>query len=73
MRHIIIQMCLALNTAEVILRTLKALSSEGLSAIESCTPSAYQVLAKLASKGILLIKLVILSKKRCNIWQYLLS
>lgn len=49
-RHIIIQVCLGLNTAEVILRTLKTLSSDGLSAIESCTHAAYQVLAKLASK-----------------------
>ncbi|XP_042212175.1 uncharacterized protein LOC121859437 isoform X2 [Homarus americanus] len=51
-RHIIIQTCLSLNTAEVILRTLKALSADGLSAIESCTHSAYQVLAKLASKDL---------------------
>nr|XP_045581248.1 cytosolic carboxypeptidase 1-like [Procambarus clarkii]XP_045581249.1 cytosolic carboxypeptidase 1-like [Procambarus clarkii]XP_045581250.1 cytosolic carboxypeptidase 1-like [Procambarus clarkii] len=49
-RHNILQTCLSLNTAEVILRALKALSAEGLSAIEPCTHSAYQVLAKLASK-----------------------
>ncbi|XP_066949748.1 cytosolic carboxypeptidase 1-like isoform X2 [Macrobrachium rosenbergii] len=49
-RDIVIQTCLALNTAEVILRTLKSLSTEGLTVIEPCVHPAYQVLAKLASK-----------------------
>ncbi|KAK7085141.1 hypothetical protein SK128_000586, partial [Halocaridina rubra] len=49
-RDIVIQTCLALNTAEVIFRTLKALATEGLTVIESCIHPAYQVLAKLASK-----------------------
>lgn len=47
----VLHKCLALNTAEVIFRTLKMLSADGLGAIEVCTHPAYQVLAKLASKG----------------------
>lgn len=46
----IIQKCLALNTAEIILRALKALATDSLSVIESCIHPAYQILAKLASK-----------------------
>lgn len=46
----VLHKCLALNTAEVIFRTLKMLSADGLGAIEVCTHPAYQVLAKLASK-----------------------
>ncbi|XP_068215809.1 cytosolic carboxypeptidase 1-like isoform X2 [Palaemon carinicauda] len=49
-RDMVIQTCLALNTAEVILRTLKSLSADGLTVIEPCIHPAYQVLAKLASK-----------------------
>lgn len=50
-RQGVLQKCLALNTAEVIFRTLKALSTDGLGAIDVCIHPAYQVLAKLASKG----------------------
>ncbi|XP_050730928.1 cytosolic carboxypeptidase 1-like isoform X2 [Eriocheir sinensis] len=49
-RQGVLQKCLALNTAEVIFRTLKALSTDGLGAIDVCIHPAYQVLAKLASK-----------------------
>ncbi|XP_069979265.1 cytosolic carboxypeptidase 1 isoform X2 [Penaeus vannamei] len=50
LRNTVIQTCLSLNAAEVILRTLKALSAEGLAVIDPCIHPAYQVLAKLASK-----------------------
>ncbi|KAG0714549.1 Cytosolic carboxypeptidase 1 [Chionoecetes opilio] len=50
LRSEVLQECLALNAAEVIFRTLKALAAEGLGAIDVCVHPAYQVLAKLASK-----------------------
>ncbi|XP_037776542.1 cytosolic carboxypeptidase 1-like [Penaeus monodon] len=50
LRNTVIQTCLSLNAAEVILRTLKALAAEGLAAVDPCIHPAYQVLAKLASK-----------------------
>lgn len=58
-RRVIIQKCVALNTGEIILRSLKALATDGLSAIELCIYPAFQVLAKLASKGMELLPYII--------------
>ncbi|XP_076065569.1 cytosolic carboxypeptidase 1-like isoform X3 [Oratosquilla oratoria] len=50
LRDMLIRKALNLNVAEVIFRTLRSLSGDGLSVLDPCVHSAYGVITKLASK-----------------------